>query len=82
MSRPAKPKPNGEPADHRIQVYTDHVEWLKARKAMKANGLRTLSALCSHLLSREYERLSITDEVVLEEERAAAKANKKKAKGT
>lgn len=82
MSRPAKPKPNGEPPDHRIQVYTEHVEWLKAKKAMKSNGLRTLSALCSHLLSREYERLGITDELVLEEERAAAKAGKKKAKRT
>jgi hypothetical protein len=48
---------------------------------MKANGLPTLSALCSHLLSRECERLGITDEVVLEAENAAAKSSKKKAKG-
>ena len=77
---PAKAKPNGEPPDHRIQIYTEHVEWLKARRAMKSNGLRTLSALCSHLLSREYERLGITDKLDLEEEKVAAKASKKKAK--
>jgi hypothetical protein len=78
MSRAAKPKPNGEPPDHRIQIHRNHVEWLKARRAMKANGLPTLSALCSHLLSREQDRLGITDELVLAEERAAAKPTKKK----
>lgn len=77
MSRPATPKPNGEPADHRIQYPAEHVDWLKAKKAMKSNGLRTLSALVGLLLSREYERLGITDELVLREEKAVGKGSKK-----
>ena len=80
MSRTAKPKPNGDPPDHRLQHLLDHVGWLKARRAMKENGLPTLSALCGHLLAREYARLGITDAGVLEDEQAAAKATKKKAR--
>ncbi len=78
MSRPAKPKPNGEPPDHRIQLHQDHVQWLKARKAMRENGLPTLAALLGFLLSQEYRRLGITDELVLEEEE---RANARRAQG-
>lgn len=66
MSRPAKPKPNGDPPDHRIQVGLPDAEWRKALKAAKANGLLTVASLCRMLLQREYERLGITDEVVEE----------------
>lgn len=78
MSRAAKPKDNGEPTDHKIQVKQSHVDWLKVQKAMRANGLRTASALCGLLLSKEYERLGITDELVLAEEKSAAKRPAKK----
>jgi len=82
MSRLAKPRPNGEPPVHRIQVHTDDVEWLKATKAAKANGLLTVASLCRVLLNREFERLEITDELVRreEKEKAASKRTGKKAK--
>lgn len=69
---------------HRLQhPITEHVEWLKAQKAMRRNGLRTLSSLVGLLLSREYERLGITDALVLEEEKAAGSAvGKRKGKRT
>lgn len=69
---------------HRLQhPITEHVEWLKAQKAMRKNGLKTLSSLVGLLLSREYERLGITDELVLEEEKGAASpAGKRKGKRT
>ena len=84
MSRPAKPRPDGEAPVHRLQhPITEHVEWLKALKAMRKNGLKTLSSLVGLLLSREYERLGITDALVLEEEKVAGGAvGRKKRKRT
>ena len=83
MSRPAKPKGDGQHAAHRLQYYfpaTDegHVEWLKTNKAKKQNYVKTLAALVGVLLNREFERLGITDELVLEEEHKAAKPARKK----
>lgn len=78
MSRPAKPTPDGEPPKHKVQYAAEHVVWLKARKAMKRNGVNTVSALVGVLLSREFERLGITDELVLAGERAASKSASKK----
>jgi hypothetical protein len=82
MSRAPKPTPNGEPPEHRIQVPTDHVEWLKGKLAAKKNGLKTLAALCRVLMAKEFERLGITDELVLEEEAkgSAAKRPRRKTK--
>jgi hypothetical protein len=77
MSRAPTPKPNGEPPEHRIQVPTEHVEWLKGKIAAKKNGVKTLAALCRVLMAREFERLGITDELVLEEEAGKGSAPKR-----
>lgn len=65
MSRAPKPKPNGEAPDHRIQVPTEHVEFLKAKIAARRNGVKTLAALCRVLMAKEFERLGVTDEMAL-----------------
>ena len=79
MCRAPKPTPNGDPPEHRIQIHTEHVEWLKGMMAAKRNGLKTLASLCRVLLAREFERLGITDELVLGEE-AKASASKRPAR--
>lgn len=48
--------------EHRIQVRVDDDEWEMAERAAKANGHRTVSALCRWLLQKEYRRLGITPE--------------------
>jgi hypothetical protein len=79
MSRAPKPKPNGEAPDHRIQVPTEHVEFLKGKIAAKRTGVGTLAALYRVLAAREFERLGITDELALKlEEEEAAKAGASK----
>ena len=85
MSRPAKPKEDGQYAAHRLQYYfpataEGHIEWLKTNKAKKQNYVKTLAALVGVLLNREFERLGITDDLVLEEERAATKRAGKKSR--
>jgi hypothetical protein len=81
MSRPAQPSPDGEPPQHRIQIHTEHLEWIKATMAAKRNGLKTLASLCRVLMAREFERLGITDELAREEEQTtSAKRTLKKAK--
>jgi hypothetical protein len=85
MSRPAKPPEDGEYAVHRLQYYfpsslEGHIDWLKTNRAKKQNGVKTLAALVGVLLSREFERLGITDELVVAEEKAVAKRPSKKRK--
>jgi hypothetical protein len=87
MSRPAKPPGDGEYASHRLQYYfpstfEGHVDWLKTNRAKKQNGVKTLSALVGVLLSREFDRLGVTDDLVLEEEQALAKRLSKKKRKT
>jgi len=77
MSRQAKPGPNGEPPSHRIQYILDHVEWQMVQKLLRPNGVRTMAGLVGVLLSRECERLGVTEKAVVEAEAEARAVTKK-----